>query len=215
MVVNMGPGAGFDAETQRRARATGAHSTVEIDAQSSSRLSAPVLQKAGREEIIVVCPDDIRIEQLPGDEGVTVIVSHNGYVPLFGLTHLRRLDLRPDGGRLWAEDTIWARSDEDRLVFDGALAGTGRSNLPFALRFHMHPDCGLKQLGVKEVGISLANGEMWRFRLEGAAQPTLEPSRYLDEGSGRICDSRQIVCYAEFEKGTAQLRWEIERVANG
>ena len=216
LVVNQGPAVKFGPDAHRRARATASHSTIEIDGSSSSRLNAPVFQRANREEIYVVCPDDVRIEQLPGDDGFTMIVSHNGYAPLFGLTHMRRLDLQPDGRKLWAEDTLWARPGEDRKVFESAFGGAGRDSLPFAARFHLHPDAVVaEETNARLCKVSLGNGETWMFRFEGAARLELEPSEYFDELSGRIRQSRQIVLRSQFVSGSAQLRWEFELSQRG
>ena len=216
LVVNQGPAVKFGPDAHRRARATASHSTVEIDGSSSSRLNAPVFQVANREEIFVVCPDDVRIEQLPGDDGFTMIVSHNGYAALFGLTHMRRLDLQPDGRKLWAEDTLWARPGEDRRVFESAVGGTGRDSLPFAARFHLHPDTEVSEgPNARRFKLTLHNGETWMFRFDGAARLELEPSEYFDELSGRIRQSRQIVLRSQFVQGSAQLRWEFELSQRG
>ena len=213
IVVSCGPGIHFGGAAHQSARQTASHSTVEVDGASSSRMSAPVFQKADLDEIVVVFPDNVRAEQLPGEDGNTLIISHNGYAPLFGLTHMRRLDMNSDGSHIWAEDTLWAKPGEDRRVFENAAAGRESGSLPFAARFHLHPDAQTADgQGRRRVRLGLSGGDEWMFEFEGAAELRIEPSIYFDEHLGQERESRQIVLHSAFTQGSsAQLRWAFKR----
>ena len=212
IIVNRGPGTNFDHQSRLSARLTESHSTLEVDGSSSARFNTSVFQKTTHNRTFIVCPDDVRLEQLPSEEGCTLIVSHNGFAPLFGLTHLRRLDLNTDGTKLWAEDTIWARTEEDHKALASALSGTGRESLPITVFFHLHPDVAAVFGSTKRrVDLTLASGECWQFWFDGPAELKLEPSNYLDEASGQSLECNRITLNAQFARGSAQLRWAFER----
>ena len=209
VIVSCGPATGLSDEMRHFARQTAAHSTIEVGSVPSSRFDSPVFQKGKRNEIFVVVPERVVVDQFPGPDDITAIVSHDGYVPLFGLTHLRRIDLRKDGKILWGEDTLWHMTPEDRRMFEGSVAGrNGRQ--PFAVRFHVHPDAKVS-LGKsrRRARIELANREEWEFRFEGQASLKIEDSVYFDEASYANRESVQIVLRSEFRRGSSQLRWEF------
>ncbi len=213
VVVSGGPGALFGAAARKSARQTASHSTIEVDGASSSRMSSPVFQRSDLAEIIVVYPDEARAEQLPGDDGNTLIISHNGYTPLFGLTHMRRLDMSPDGVHVQAEDTLWAQPGEDRRVFESVASAREGGMLPFAARFHLHPDTRVApEPRHRHVGLELPDGSAWGFEFEGAAELKIEPGVYFDENARQARDSCQIVLRSGIaQDSAARLRWELKR----
>ncbi len=207
LVVNRGPGHWLGQEEQLAARSTGAHSTVEIGGESSSQLETQKVWRPGAREFADV-PGEVRVSQLPGRDGLTVIASHNGYVPSFGLTHMRRLDMARNGRRIWGEDTIWAKPGTDSQAHERLTGAAG--GFEVAARFHLHPDASVRMLdGLRRVEVGLSNGDAWLFRLEGHARLGIEESAYLDEFAFEVRPSRQIVLHSTTRNGTAQFRWEF------
>lgn len=208
LVVNRGPGHWLDQEEQSAARSTGAHSTVEIGGESSSQLETPkVWRPKGVREFANV-PGEVRVSQLPGRDGLTVIASHNGYVPSFGLTHMRRLDMARNGRRIWGEDTIWPKPGADSQTHERLAGAAG--GFEVASRFHLHPDASVRMLsGQRRIEVGLPNGDAWLFRLEGHARLGIEESAYLDEFAFEVSPSSQIVLHSTTRNGTAQFRWEF------
>ena len=208
LVVNRGPGHWLGQEEQLAARSTGAHSTVEIGGESSSQLETPkVWRPKGVREFANV-PGEVHVSQLPGRDGLTVIASHNGYVPSFGLTHMRRLDMARNGRRIWGEDTIWAKPGADSQAHERLAGAAG--GFEVASRFHLHPDATVRMLeGQRHVEVGLPNGDSWLFRLEGHARLEIEESAYLDEFAFEARPSSQIVLHSTTRNGTAQFRWEF------
>ena len=208
LVVNRGPGHWLGQEEQLDARSTGAHSTVEIGNESSSQLETPMVWKPKGVREFANVPGEVRVSQLPGRDGLTVIASHDGYVPSFGLTHMRRLDMARNGKRIWGEDTIWAKPGADRQTHEG-LAGV-EEGFEVASRFHLHPDASVHMLGgQRRIEVGLPNGDAWLFRFEGHARLGIEESAYLDEFAFEVRPSSQIVLYSTTRNGTAQFRWEF------
>ena len=211
IVVNCGSGQSFTPRFARESRETRAHSTVEVNNTSSSRFTNRRFRIVAGEKIVVFAPKDTRIVQLPDASGSTFVAEHDGYVPLFGLTHLRRLDLGTDGLSLWGEDTLCARSSEHRAVFERAAKSLLGGAVPFAVRFHLHPDTYVElDREQKFAALLLPNREVWTFEYEGSAFLDLEQSVYFDKTARIAYDSHQIVLRSHVTGGSAQVRWIFE-----
>ena len=211
IIVSRGPGRGFGQDIALAARSTDAHSTAVVNDSSSSSLSTKH-NYSGEGPPMAAVPD-VRIDQLPGDDGLTVIASHNGYLPAYGLTHMRRLDMRNDGQRIWAEDTIWEGTGSGKRGRSGPDNILNSRGHRLAIHFHLHPDVGVSHFpGSDRTDVELPDGEVWRFLFEGPARLALEESRYLDENSQQVRSSSQIVLHSDTREGVAQLRWEIGRI---
>ena len=214
IVVNCGPAASFGKELRQSARETSSHSTIEVNGDSSSRMNTPMFKKADSDKIIMVYPDKVMIEQLPGPDGNTFIASHNGYAPLLGLTHMRRLDINADGTHVWAEDTLWAQIGDDKRVFEEALATRLENKLPFAARFHLHPNTKVEpNASRRRISFQAVGGDNWMFEFDGQAELKVEPSCYFDEAIGQVRKSAQIVLHSGITRtATAQLRWDFKKL---
>lgn len=189
MIVNCGAFPG-DPQWGPLLRGTAAHSTLTLGEHNSSQ----VVKRGGlgRRPQQVLC----RREERDGSQYLDM--SHDGYQPLFGVEHHRRLVLSEDGEALIGEDRL-----------EG-----GRAGLRFALRFHLHPSvqATLNQAGSACL-LRLPRGEGWRFRVQERAI-ALEQSIYF----GRPEEPRrglQIVLSGETEGQGATVVWWLQREARG
>ena len=92
----------------------------------------------------------------------------------YGLTYARELYLAAGGDDMRGEDRL-----------------TGRSDVPFAVRFHLHPSVAASlAAGGSGAVLRLPGGTVWRLRAVGA-EMSLADSVYL--GSGEVRPTRQIV----------------------
>ncbi len=193
LIVNCGAQAG-NGPWQAAQRTTAAHSTLVLGETNSSALFA-----AGgfsRRAKSVTCRRD-------EDAGaIWLETSHDGYAPLFGLTHRRRLYLAASGEDLRGEDSLIGALKADK-------------NLGFAIRFHLHP--GVQAMAAQDgrsVVLRLPKGGGWRLRARGA-DVGLEPSVYLGL-PGQIRRSQQIVLSGSV--GHAQtseavtVKWALQRL---
>ena len=211
IIVSRGPGRGFGPDTLLAARSTDAHSTVVVNDASSSVFAAR--NHSSRDGPSLASVPEVRVDQLPGNDGLTMIASHSGYFHAYGLTHLRRVDMRNDGRRIWAEDTVWEGAGSRKEGKSGLGGNPNPRGHRLAVRFHLHPDVSVYHHPESSLAdIELPDGETWRFRFEGPARLDLEESQYLDEGSHQIRPASQIVLHSDTREGVAQLRWEIGRV---
>ena len=131
-------------------------------------------------------------------------MSHDGYAPLFGLTHSRRLFLSANGEDL---------RGEDRLTPAGDAASPANDGTPeFAVRFHLHPEVtvSLTQSGDSAL-LRLPKGGGWRFRASGATL-AVEPSVYLGD-QGPIRRSQQVVLKGRARGKETLVKWALQREA--
>ncbi len=171
-------------------RSTAAHSTAVLADTNSSEVFAD--GGFGKRRAEVTCRRD-------EDEGATWLeTSHDGYRPLFGVTHRRRLYLSANGEDLRGEDS-----------FEGAAAV--KAPLDFALRFHLHPAAqAMAAQDGRSVVLRLPKGGGWRLRSAGAAL-SLEPSVYLGQ-PGQIRRSQQIVLSGSLSGAEAKVKWALQRM---
>lgn len=208
LIVGCGAGGPFGPEWERAARATALHSTLSIEGFSSARLS----DSAGRRGVLADGPRAVTLEWQSERFGTAALMSHDGYLRSHGLTHLRRLDLSADGRALLGEDTLAALAPADRARLAAVLAARKGRGIPYALRFHLHPDNDAEiGLGGTAVSIALRSGEIWVFRHDGHAELALEPSVYLERGRLVPRATQQIVLSAELGEQAGQASWSLAK----
>ena len=180
LVVNCGAGGEDHAGWDAALRATAAHSTLTLADTSSApdpaagpgaRSAGAAADRAARQQ-----PLSRRSETA---QGWMVEASHDAYVaPNSVLRHERRITLSPQG----------------LMVTGRRPAGAGGhgagSMLPFAVRFHIHPDVRVSRLEGGGILLKLPGGEGWRFRA-GGGELAIEESIYL--GGGAVRRTEQLV----------------------
>jgi len=172
MVVSVGPGAADDTAWRDAARATAASSTITL---ADTSADIPRAQKRGGY--------GVRGRRADSPDGPWLEARHDWYLDRFGLAHRRRIAISLDGLSVIGEDTLFRPIEEK--------GGIGIDPIPWAMRFHLHPDvrAGLARDG-KSVILELDNGKAWRFRADGGPV-TLEASLYTGGQTPR--PTRQIV----------------------
>jgi uncharacterized heparinase superfamily protein len=146
-------------------------------------------------------PRKVVVDRPVGDSGDILEASHDGYEAEFGLLHRRRLVLSGDGLVLEGCDRLGPQAGTLRL----------RRDLPFAIRFHLHPrvSCTSSELG--SAVVELPGGERWLLSAEGA-ELSIEPSIHFADRTGSM-PTRQIVLRgATF--GETEVRWRFERISS-
>jgi uncharacterized heparinase superfamily protein len=184
-------------------RSTSAHSTLTIDDSSSATILSEGLLANLLGPLLIDGPAGIATRRSEIPHGLMAEASHGGYVSRFGFIHQRSMTLSPRGLKL---------TGVDRLIPAGAGAGRLKRRvrpLPFAIRFHVHPDVrlSLAQGGVSVI-LKLPNGEGWRFRCGGVL--AVEESIYLGGGSARRAE--QLVVSGELQDEAIECAWLFEQV---
>ena len=194
------PGAGFHTDNYA-ARSTASHTTLALDAKSSSHLvETPALEQllGGRP---LRGPGEVKATILAHDTHSTLQAHHDGYVTETAVLHERRLVLSRDGRRLEGVDRLGGQSGVLRLPID----------LPFAIHFHLgtsvivraDPDGQTAMLSVD------ALEPPWRFDVSGA-RLSIESSTDWAGVSGPS-PGRQIVLRATCP-GETTVSWSLTAI---
>jgi uncharacterized heparinase superfamily protein len=203
MIVNCGAGVADKPPWASALRSTPAHSSLTIDEASSATILNQGMLAALLGPLLTGGPTRIETRRSESPHGLVAEASHGGYVSRFGFVHQRSMTLSPRGLKL---------TGIDRLIPAGTEARRGKGRpLPFAIRFHVHPDVrlSLAQGGVSVI-LKLPNGEGWRFRCGGVL--AIEPSIYL--GGGSVRRAEQLVVSGELRGEAVECAWLFEQVGS-
>ncbi|MEL7107421.1 MAG: heparinase II/III family protein [Pseudomonadota bacterium] len=212
VIVNCGSGANFGESWHQAGRATPSHSTLGIEGFSSSELGPGKLWSGRVVEMLVKTPETVRVHTGEGETGPGLILSHDGYLDTHGLTHVRKVELSADGRALLGSDELAPRGETAERRFDQAFDRAKLEGIPFAVRFHLHPDADARlDMGGAAVSIALKSGEIWVFRFDGPAKMTLEPSVYLEKTALTPRATQQIVLHASAMEYNTMLTWSFAK----
>ncbi|PTT09279.1 heparinase II/III family protein [Caulobacter sp. HMWF025] len=133
--------------------------------------------------------------------GVWLDITHDGWKRL-GLTHARRLFLDAAADELRGEDSLVP-------LVQGDAAGP-RRYLPFAVRFHLHPDANASLArDRKSVLIRGPSNVGWWLRND-AADVEIAASAHFDHGHARKAGQIVLKSQVRPEVG-AKIRWKLVR----
>ncbi len=144
---------------------------------------------------------EVQVKRHDGDNGVWLDISHDGWRRL-GLTHSRRLFLDTDHDELRGEDSLIP-------LVPGDASGP-RRYLPFAARFHLHPDAraSIARDG-KSVLIRGPSNIGWWLRND-AVDVEIAASAHFDHGLARKAGQIVLKSQVRPEIG-AKIRWKLTR----
>lgn len=165
-------------------RTTAAHSALVVDCRNILHLDDKG-HLAEKPDVTCRKSDDGRVAMLEA--------AHTGYRTRFGVTHRRQVRLQEGGDVLIGADTL-----------------SGRSGVPYTLRFHLHPNiqASLVQDG-EEILLRARSGTGWRFRAAGAVL-AIEDSVHMAQGETPR-RSAQIVISGITEGEHMVQEWELRR----
>ena len=219
LIVNCGSGASFGETWRRAGRATPSHSTLCVDGVSSSRFArehdgdAPAGLPAA--DLLAETPRDVRVQAGAAGAARSLLTGHDGWVATHGLTHMRKLVLARDGREIAGEDTLGAMTEQHRRRFERVVAEGALRGIAFRIRFHLHPDVEPSidddpdLNGGHGVTLALRSGEVWRFRHDGTAVLSVEPSVYLEPGRLKPRATRQLVLSGRVLDYACQIGWTL------
>ncbi len=209
LIVSCGAGASFGAAWRDAGRGAPAHSTLEIEGIEPARFGRA--KAADRHPAALLSgPEQVTAEPLKTPTADEICLSHDGYRPATGLTHLRVVSLGIEGQVLAGEDALAAVDDSDRARFDALLARRGGAGLVWRARFHLHPEVTPSLgLGGRGVALTLKSGRVWVFRCDGPAELSLEDSVYLDAQRPRPRATKQIVLSSVLAQHGGAVAWTL------
>lgn len=179
------------------ARATASHNTLCLAETSSSRLIRDDQLESMIDGLPIRGPDTVTAEYVDGPDKAELAASHDGYLKRFGLIHNRRLTLSSTGDRLTGVDVLEPPKGTLRLKRD----------LPYAIHFHLHPDCRCQAAEPGACRITLPNGEKWLFTSGDATQLSIEEGLYFVDSAGPRPSLQIVLRGTTF--GETSIEWSI------
>lgn len=180
------------------ARATASHNTLCLAETSSSRLIRHDQLEQMVDGLPIRGPDSVVSEFLDGPGEVELTASHDGYLKRFGLIHSRRLSLSATGNKLEGVDTLEPAKGTLRL----------KQDLPYAIHFHLHPDCVCHPAGRGAFRMTLRDGQVWLFATDESAELSIEESLFLVDSAGPRPSLQIVLRGTTF--GETQVRWSVQ-----
>jgi uncharacterized heparinase superfamily protein len=200
LIVNCGTAVGDDESWREALRASAAHSTLVIADTSSANALGPGWLRNLLGARLIDGGATVESRRSETMQGLVIEGGHDLYLPRFGVIHERRVVLSHRGTSL---------AGNERLTVRRPRSGK-RPKLPFALRFHIHPDIRLSLAqGGGSVILKLPNGEGWRFRCGGGSL-TIEESVYL--GGGILRRAEQLVVAGHIRDEEVECVWLLEQL---
>jgi uncharacterized heparinase superfamily protein len=188
LIVNCGTHP-TNAQWQDMLRFTAAHSTLVIDDRNACEIH--------KDGTLSRKPKKVSVDREDTIGACLVDATHDGYVPVNGITHRRRLYYADQGQDLRGEDTLTCTT------------GFTKAH-EIAVRFHLHPKVSVSLVKEgHEAILALPSGIGWRFTASGAPLD-VEESIYMGEGA-RPRKSKQLVIAATMDSDMLQVKWAIQR----
>ncbi|MDQ4088474.1 MAG: heparinase II/III-family protein, partial [Pseudomonadota bacterium] len=198
LIINCG-GAGTEptelpAELLTALRTTAAHSTLTLGDLNSTAIHQDGSLGKGVAEVETSRDDTAGILRVEG--------THDGYARRLGLIHERRLTLSPDGRHLAGEERLYQ--------VEGRRRRRG-GEVPFAVRFHLHPSVQATTTADGQGALlRIRGGGVWQFRCRGGQLQT-EDSLWID-GTARPHATLQLVISGQTPAEGMTISWEMKRV---
>lgn len=203
---------GFNSEQPtiwaRPVRAAAAHSTLVLDGRSPGRLLTSNWKRQVIGDAVEYVAGPVKAARKEQESGIWLESHHEGYLGDYGLSHRRRLFVPRDGGDIRGEDSLF--------VPIGSVP-IRRDQVPFAIRFHLHPQVRASLSQDKSSALLVVNGKAgWRFRTDGG-QVSLEDSVYLATGFSPVKTQQLVIfgeafCDSDGESRSNRVRWSFRKL---
>ncbi len=193
---------------RRPVRSAAAHNTLILNEQSPGRLLADGWKSRSLGEVVEREAGPVKAVRKEQAAGIWLQAHHDGYRDEFGLQHNRRLYMSKEGDDIRGEDS---------LSIPLGAPPVRRDEIPFHIRFHVHPDVRVSLSQDQSSAILIQGGKAgWRLRTD-AGPLTIEDSVYLARGHKPV-KTKQIVisgmAYADSdgESRTNRVRWSLREL---
>lgn len=208
LIVNCGWNPEQPSQWHEPMRATAAHSTLVLDGQSAGSILDQGLANQVLGPAISVPAGPTRSSRKEREAGTWLESAHDGYRQSHGLTHRRRLYLDVNGMDFRGEDSLSLPLGEAPMTSE---------EIPFAVRFHLHPSVKVTLAQDQNSALLIQpGGRGWRFRTDGGPLK-VEKTVYLADGN-RPRRAEQLVIYGRaYGDGDGQarsnrVRWSFKRM---
>ena len=192
----------------RPIRSAAAHSTLVLDDRSPGRLLISEWKRKTIGDAVDYIAGPVKATRKEQESGIWLESHHEGYLGAYGLSHRRRLFMPRDGHDIRGEDSLFAPLGSVPIR---------RDQVPFAIRFHIHPKVRVSLSQDKSSALLVINGKSgWRFRTDGG-QVSLEDSVYLATGSSPVKTQQLVIhgaafCDSDGESRSNRVRWSFRKL---
>ena len=205
MIVNCGWSTEQPMSWRTPVRSTAAHSALTLDGKSAG----DIIEGGYRERLLgsVVERDvgEVNATRKEQVTGVWLETSHSGYMDQTGLMHRRRFYMTQEGQDIRGEDSLYLPVGE---------TPKRRDEIPFTIRFHLHPNCRATLAQDQRSALIIQGGKTgWRMRTDGGLL-SIEQSYYLGEGDKPQKSSQIVIRGRAFgdsdgETQSNRVRWSL------
>ena len=201
LIVNTGPGRLFGSEWWEISKSLAAHSGACVNQTS------PIMDT--RKKAKPITPIVSRSENTDFE---MLACSHDGFVPTFGLTHYRSLEMARDGMMLRGKDVMAAETELDRATFAKWIKANRKKGIPFDVHFHIAPDVQV-ELGMRDTAVTLTTpkGEIWILRAPNTLM-TVQKSAYMQYGLLKPRATNQVVVSGGAINYEGVIEWTLTRL---
>jgi uncharacterized heparinase superfamily protein len=197
LIVNCGAEHDEGSRWDGALRTTAAHSTVTLADTSTLPILLPGLARDLLGPRLLAWPARVATERHETAHGWRVDALHEFYAAEFGIVHERSLTLSARGTRLTGSDRLLRQPSRRK-----------RAAVPFAVRFHIHPDVRVSPSLSGDILLKLPNGEGWRFRHGGSV--SIEESVYA--GHNGVRRAEQLVLTGQVVNEPVESAWVFEQI---
>ena len=193
---------------RRPVRSTAAHSTLTLNDTDAGTL----INEGWKERVVGSAVDresgPVNATRKEQKMGTWLEASHDAYRDDTGLTHKRRFFMSIEGDDLRGEDSL--------CVPLGA-APLSRAEIPFDIRFHLHPNVRVSLSQDQQSALLIQGGKAgWRFRTDGGPLK-IESSVYLGTGTKPVKSQQIIISGNAFCDGDGTtksncVRWSFKKL---
>lgn len=208
LVVNCGWNEEQETGWRRPVRSSPAHSTLTLENESPGQLLPKGWKTKYVGESVLCEAGPVNAARKEQTAGMWLEGSHRGYLARSGLAHRRRFFMSSDGIDIRGEDSLYVPLGHQPL---------SRSERPFDIRFHFHPDVRVSLSQDQSSALLVHKGQAgWRFRTDGGPL-SLEDSVYLGEGhkpvrSQQLVISGRALSDNDGEGRTNRVRWSLRKL---
>ncbi|MDQ0465355.1 putative heparinase superfamily protein [Caulobacter ginsengisoli] len=151
-------------------------------------------------------PRQVEARRHDSDVAAWLELFHDGWVRRTGLVHERRLYLDKVAGELRGEDSFAPKDAKEEARPNAAP----RRYMPFAVRFHLHPDCRASiARDNKSILLRGPSDQGWWLRND-AAEVSLQPSAHFEDGQPHRAQQIVLKGQVRLDKG-GRIRWKLSR----
>ena len=208
LIVNCGWSDEQSLRFRQVVRTTAAHSTLTLNNKDAGGLVNTGWKTRILGPAISADAGPVNASRKEQARGTWLEASHDGYRESTGLSHKRRFFMSDDGNDLRGEDSL--------AVPLGATP-ISRDEIPFDIRFHLHPDVRVSLSQDQQSALLIQNGKAgWRFRTDGGPL-SIESSIYLGRGtvpmkSQQIVISGRAFCDGDGTTKSNRVRWSFKKL---